>query len=543
MLRDILGDLPRWASAALGLACLLVLWRTWKFTLRPLLWPSEPKNLPYWVPCHTVGFFRSSDKLIERGLDYTGRTHEPFAVELLGKTMYVVTAPGDVAAAFRDSAALNFDGNLAQLLENFGVKHEAFKRAWHKPQPGDWSYVADNAVKPAQLDLIHFVEETYKTQLLPGPHMDSMCRVFLDSVHSSLRWDALRGGCAWCGLAGAADTAHNMKTAARPPVSLLSLCRRLIAEAATRSLFGRLLHDISPGVVDDILEFNDYAWMVVFRYLDLLEIPVTAPQRRLMATLSELIELPEHSRGEAAWAIRQTLAAFEIVDIDTQSRAAMMLMSFWALTLGHKHSLHGAVSNEYNLTFWILAHLLYDEALLRPVRQETEAAWRAGRLDVKHLCANSTRLHAVFNETLRLRNGAGALRVVTQQTVIGGKVLAQGHSILIPFRQLHTNEAVWGPTVGAFDPSRFLNRKSLARHSSFRPFGGGTTYCPGRILAREEVYGFIAVLLHRFDVALHPDAGEQPFPRFNDTVPSLGVSGPLGGMDVLVDLAPREVPA
>ena len=26
-------------------------WRLWKFSLRPRLWPSEPLELPYWLPC------------------------------------------------------------------------------------------------------------------------------------------------------------------------------------------------------------------------------------------------------------------------------------------------------------------------------------------------------------------------------------------------------------------------------------------------------------------------------------------------------------
>jgi cholesterol 7alpha-monooxygenase len=232
-----------------------------------------------------------------------------------------------------------------------------------------------------------------------------------------------------------------------------------------------------------------------------------------------------------------------------------------------------AISNEYNVTFWILAYLLYDESLFLAVKQETEAAWRQPppsvaspssggedqdeQLDVKYLSANSPRLEAIFNETLRLRNGAGAIREVTKTCVSGGKVLQAGNSLMIPFRQLHTNEKVWGPTVNNFDPSRFLDKKSLARHPSFRPFGGGATMCAGKTLAKEEVFGFIAILLRRFDVRLaarapldetasrpsrdgSPNIGRiPPFPLMNDTVPSLGINGPIDGMDVIVDITTR----
>ena len=34
-----------------SMAGLLLLWRLWIFTVRPLLKPDEPKILPYWIPC------------------------------------------------------------------------------------------------------------------------------------------------------------------------------------------------------------------------------------------------------------------------------------------------------------------------------------------------------------------------------------------------------------------------------------------------------------------------------------------------------------
>jgi hypothetical protein len=50
------------------------------------------------------------------------------------------------------------------------------------------------------------------------------------------------------------------------------------------------------------------------------------------------------------------------------------------------------VSNQYNITFWILAHILYDEPLLQLVKQETEAAWRSGQLDLKYLAQTAPAL-------------------------------------------------------------------------------------------------------------------------------------------------------
>lgn len=187
-----------------------------------------------------------------------------------------------------------------------------------------------------------------------------------------------------------------------------------------------------------------------------------------------------------------------------------------------------------------MAYLLYDDDIKELVRQETEAAWKSGKLDIKFLCANCPNMEAIFNEALRLNGGAMVSRVVLERTTIGGKDLLPGSSILIPSRQLHTNEDVWGSNVREFEAARFLKKKSLARHSSFRPFGGGSTYCPGRVLAKEEVYGFVAILLHRYDMKLADDPShggrKSPFPRLNDTTPALGITGPLKNMDVVVEM-------
>lgn len=172
------------------------------------------------------------------------------------------------------------------------------------------------------------------------------------------------------------------------------------------------------------------------------------------------------------------------------------------------------------------------------MKEETEAGWRSGQLDIKYLCANCPRLDAAFNEVLRLNNTAAAVRVATHKTTVGTKVLQAGSTIVMPFQQLHMNENVWGANVSQFDPSRFLRTKSWARHPSFRPFGGGATLCPGQTLARHEVFGFVAIFVKRFRISLArgPDQKKPPFPQLNSMAPSFGLNGPLKGTDVTINI-------
>lgn len=198
-----------------------------------------------------------------------------------------------------------------------------------------------------------------------------------------------------------------------------------------------------------------------------------------------------------------------------------------------------ANSNVNNTAFWVLAHILFDEQLRKAVKEEVNAAWKSEHLDIKSLSANATVLNRTFHECLRLKAGAMMGRKVLTPTRIGNKMLKQGGMVLIPSRQLHSNANVWGADHQHFDEARFAKDEGLLKHSSYRPFGGGVSLCPGRKIAKEQVFAFVAILIHRLDVKLNQDM-RQEFPKLNNSTPALGVMGPAKRMDIFVDLSPIE---
>jgi hypothetical protein len=249
--------------------------------------------------------------------NYTGRTHEPFALQVGSKKFYIVTAPQDVAEVYRKVATLNWDGHLNQILTNFGFKGDALKLAWHKPIPGEKCYVHKNPVNPKQLSLIHLIEEVYIAQLLPGVHMDEMCQAFIVSLKNSLQPTKMD----FCTLERYGATSR---------VSLKSLCRYTLVEAATRSMFGDTLHRLNPEIRQNMLDFNDRAWMVFFGLPEIFSQAVSKAHRTMTKTMKEFVSLPEEERAGQAWGIQQILKAQEIVGIDLDSRACMLLLIYWA---------------------------------------------------------------------------------------------------------------------------------------------------------------------------------------------------------------------
>ena len=193
----------------------------------------------------------------------------------------------------------------------------------------------------------------------------------------------------------------------------------------------------------------------------------------------------------------------------------------------------------HKVTFWILAYLGHQPKLLESIRKETAPGIVDDSPNVSHLTENCPLLESVFLEVLRLVMASSLMRHVTEPPIIGGKILEKGNNVMVPYRQLHFSEDVWGENASEFDPYRFLHSKDLARNPSYRPFGGGQHLCPGRFVARHAVFAFVALTLSRYDVQLT----SRKFPTVDESKPGLGSLSPKKGDQVLLRLTPRLQPS
>lgn len=207
-------------------------------------------------------------------------------------------------------------------------------------------------------------------------------------------------------------------------------------------------------------------------------------------------------------------------------------------------------ANAYKLAFWMLSHIIFDPALYAVIQAELASTFHPdGGLSLSHLTQQSCpHLNALYLEAMRYSKRDVAVRKIVADTPLDGKILRKGNLAFIPLCQLHENEAVFGDNVGNFKPERFLDRPDLARSESFKPFGAGRTYRPGRFLVVPEVFRFIAVLVRKLGLALEPELGGeqddrkedgmtgQRFPRRDEQTFKLGISRPVPADKVWVCL-------
>lgn len=184
--------------------------------------------------------------------------------------------------------------------------------------------------------------------------------------------------------------------------------------------------------------------------------------------------------------------------------------------------------------------MLWQPELLHIVREETRVAFSTDEIDVDHIVNSCPRFKGIWDETIRLTAFSSSVRYITEDTVIGGKILRKGNRVVIPYRQLHFDESVFGKSVSEFQSDRFIKEPGLTRHASWRPFGGGSTQCPGRFVAKQSVMTFVALVLHRFEIEIYP--ASQGFPLAEEGNPVLGLMDLKEGSDLKIKLT-RRVPA
>ncbi|KAK4197159.1 Abscisic acid 8'-hydroxylase 4 [Triangularia verruculosa] len=498
----------------------LLLWRLYTFTIRPWLRPSDPKEYPYWIPVvgHLHSFFKNSSRLISDAKRYFHDTGEPFALSVAGQKWYVLTKAEDVTATYR-MEHLSYDIFAVEVMRMIGVSEDGITKAF------------DTTSHPSKKHLVRLCKEYQLEQLSPGNRLEHLVESSIILMNSHLNISTiLARGQNWYA------TQPNPSSPAIT-VSLYQWISDLFIDLGTRAYFGPHLLSLEPGLIPTFMSFESLSWQAMYQYPRLLSTSMIAAKEKLVFAMQSFFSTPPAHRPETSWFISQIEAETTRLAISPSDSAIFFFQLFWSIN-----------GNTRKAPFWILSYLLcHFPHLLPAIRSETAPAilpdgsgGDGGGVNIAYLTDDKLCpvLNSIWEETTRLTAFAASVRFLTHDVHLGGKVLRRGNRLMMPQRQLHFDAKSFGKTAAEFDPDRFLRDPGLKRHPSFRPFGGGTTMCPGRNLAKQTTLAFVAMVLDRFDVELDPPG--QKFPRPAEGKPSIGLVDVTEGEDLRVKLTPRR---
>jgi cytochrome P450 len=159
---------------------------------------------------------------------------------------------------------------------------------------------------------------------------------------------------------------------------------------------------------------------------------------------------------------------------------------------------------------------------------------------LSYLREQTPHMTAVFHEALRYYSASSSIRFAVAPTPVGSKIVPANSVIFIPFRPLHFDGEVFGPDVDSFNPDRFIRNKKLASSQNFRPFSGGTSYCPGRTLARQEFAVFVTELLGKYDIEVLGGGDGMRMPQVDEKTPTKGIRIPKKGDDIRLKISRKK---
>ena len=190
-----------------------------------------------------------------------------------------------------------------------------------------------------------------------------------------------------------------------------------------------------------------------------------------------------------------------------------------------------------------MANLLTNPAIQIGIQNEAKEALAqpSSELYLNYLREQTPHTAALFHESLRYYSASSSIRLTLSPTPIGSKIVPAKSVVFIPFRPLHYDAEVFGPDVHLFNPDRFFNDKKLATSQNFKPFSGGSSYCPGRTLARQEFAVFVSELLEKYDVEI-VGKGEG-LPHVDEKTPTKGIMMPKEGEDLRLRIMRKRLGA
>ncbi|KAI0106514.1 cytochrome P450 [Nemania sp. FL0031] len=485
-------------------------WRLWRFTISPWLDQSAPKALPYALPFfgHVRGMAVNAARVFRDGCRYFKNSRDPWSLAVLGEETYIVTRPSDVLTVYRDTVRLDPDQVVKDVLRQFGVTQANVNKLFDRH--GTLKHTMD-----------HF-HELFKVQMHPGDGLKTLQKTLLDNIDASLRWDRISGSM----LLASSSTSKR--------VSLWKWCGYVLVNSATLAFFGESIFSVAPTLLEDFFVFDDEAWKLPYKYPKFAAKALYASKARCEAAFAAYVALPQQRRSDASWIVSESQRVYEDMGVVDPTQCGAALFSLYRVTN----------SNAYRLCFWSMAHLLHNLDLLEAIKAEMGPAVNGNSIDMPYLLDKCPHLASFYEEILRTTNDPIGIRFVAEKVTIGGKVLQPGRNLLMPYRLMHYDPAVFGADVAEFNSTRFLKNGNLYRSSSWKPFGGGTMYCPGRFLAKREVYMFLALILFRFDIKLAASAEggkANEMPILDETIPAGGILPPVPGSDVIVDVMAKAI--
>ncbi|KAF2232166.1 cytochrome P450 [Viridothelium virens] len=463
--------------------------------------PSVKTTIPY--VGHLFGIMQSKFNYFAE-LSHKN-PYEIFTVNMPGQKMYIVASPKLIQAIEKHPKTLAYLPIEAKFVGRVCGISTAAQNIIEKNSNGE-----------EDLGMLHDVHAAIRAPLAPGAELDSMNRIMIQNIATSLN-----------GLIPSGESRIHIK--------LVEWLRHCVTIATTNSVYGPPNPFKDREIADAFWEFERNIFSLVMGVLPSITARSgIAARAKVSKAFEQYFKDGSHTQGSILVSDKYKAALSNGVSIED-----------WA-----PYEVGSALAILVNTTptvFWMIFLVFSDPELLADLRTEIESVMTTStengivrNLDITQLKQNCPLLSSTLQEVLRYRSVAASIRQVMEDTVLNDTWLLKKDSILqMPSRIIHTTKAIWGDDVEEFNARRFLKEyvpKNVKKPSAtaFRAFGGGTTLCPGRHFATTEVLAIATMFIMRYNIA--PLTGKWSLPTVDSTNMTSAIMTPDNDVEVEVSL-------
>lgn len=233
-----------------------------------------------------------------------------------GQKFYIVTKSKDVSTVYRNSKTLTFDIFAQEILADLGCSPGAINSVYGIGHAGTNGFVKVlGANTPAKK-----TREMHHHQLFPGVGnlINDIGAVFVGYFDKTTDLP-------WLKKQSYATKAETDAVT----VSLWDLNSDLFTNAAQEAYFGQKLRTINANMASTMLEFDDLAWQLMFKYPPFLSRKMHTAKDQAFDALEQYFASPVEQRGDTVWWTKAFETEMRGAGLGDRDLAIMAMTIYW----------------------------------------------------------------------------------------------------------------------------------------------------------------------------------------------------------------------
>lgn len=261
-------------------------------------------------------FTKDSQGLLTRARLHFKDIRAPFSITMGGQKFYIVTKSKDVSTVYRNSKTLTFEIFAQEILADLGCSPSAINSVYGIGHGGSEGFVKELGAKtPAKK-----TREMHHHQLFPGAGnlINDIGAVFISYFDKTMELQWLK----------------KQFYASKPgkdavTVSLWDLNSDLFTNAAQEAYFGKKLRSINPDMAWTMLEYDDLAWQLMFKYPPFMSRKMHAAKDQSFDSLEQYFASPIEEREDTVWWTKAFEAEMRGAGLGNRDLAIMAMTIYW----------------------------------------------------------------------------------------------------------------------------------------------------------------------------------------------------------------------